>query len=108
MQDINDLFGADLPVEGGKGVNFAWRDGPLLRALKNGDWVLLDEVRVTVNCNMNLVTAGPSLVSFVVLYSTWLFLISFYRLLTPICYLASAAHFRLYCYNYNLLNAAGV
>jgi midasin len=44
--DINDLFGADLPVEGGKGVNFAWRDGPLLRALKNGDWVLLDEMNL--------------------------------------------------------------
>ena len=27
-------------------MNFAWRDGPLLRALKNGDWVLLDEVGV--------------------------------------------------------------
>ena len=45
LQDIGDLFGCDLPVEGGKGVRFAWRDGPLLRALKNGDWVLLDEVR---------------------------------------------------------------
>ena len=26
-------------------MRFAWRDGPLLRALKNGHWVLLDEVR---------------------------------------------------------------
>ena len=25
-------------------MRFAWRDGPLLRALKNGHWVLLDEV----------------------------------------------------------------
>ena len=40
------MFGSDLPIEGGKGVNFAWRDGPLLRALKNGDWVLLDEVGI--------------------------------------------------------------
>lgn len=38
------MFGADLPVEGGNGVTFEWRDGPFLKALKNGDWVLLDEV----------------------------------------------------------------
>jgi len=41
--DITDLFGADLPVEGGKGGEFAWRDGPLLAALKAGHWVVLDE-----------------------------------------------------------------
>ncbi|KAI5256381.1 Midasin [Manis pentadactyla] len=44
--DITDLFGADLPVEGGKGGEFAWRDGPLLAALKAGHWVVLDEVFV--------------------------------------------------------------
>lgn len=44
-KDITDLFGADLPVEGGKGGEFAWRDGPLLAALKAGHWVVLDEVR---------------------------------------------------------------
>ena len=44
MQDITDLFGADLPVEGGEGGQFAWRDGPLLQALKAGHWVVLDEV----------------------------------------------------------------
>lgn len=44
-QDITDLFGADLPVEGGKGGEFAWRDGPLLAALKAGHWVVLDEVK---------------------------------------------------------------
>ncbi|XP_053447165.1 midasin isoform X2 [Nycticebus coucang] len=44
--DITDLFGADLPVEGGKGGEFAWRDGLLLAALKAGHWVLLDEVFV--------------------------------------------------------------
>ena len=44
LQDVSDLFGSDLPVEGGRGVNFAWRDGPFLKALKNGDWILLDEV----------------------------------------------------------------
>lgn len=43
-QDISDLFGADLPVEGGGAGQFAWRDGPLLRALREGHWVLLDEV----------------------------------------------------------------
>lgn len=43
-QDITDLFGTDLPVEGGKGGEFAWRDGPLLAALKAGHWVVLDEV----------------------------------------------------------------
>ncbi|GLH08476.1 Dynein heavy chain, cytoplasmic [Gryllus bimaculatus] len=44
--DISDLFGADLPVEGGQGGQFAWRDGPLLRALKAGDWILLDELNL--------------------------------------------------------------
>lgn len=44
QQDITDLFGTDLPVEGGKGGEFAWRDGPLLAALKAGHWVVLDEV----------------------------------------------------------------
>ena len=43
-QDVSDLFGADLPVEGGEGGQFAWRDGPLLQALKAGHWVVLDEV----------------------------------------------------------------
>lgn len=43
--DVSDLFGADLPVEGAPGGTFAWRDGPLLRALKNGHWILLDEVK---------------------------------------------------------------
>ncbi|KAL1494716.1 hypothetical protein ABEB36_010268 [Hypothenemus hampei] len=44
--DISDLFGADLPVEGGKGGEFAWRDGPLLQALKEGSWILLDELNL--------------------------------------------------------------
>ena len=46
-QDVTDLFGTDLPVEGGKGGEFAWRDGPLLAALKAGHWVVLDEVGTT-------------------------------------------------------------
>ena len=44
QQDIGDLFGSDLPVEGMKKITFKWRDGPFLKALKNGDWILLDEV----------------------------------------------------------------
>ncbi|CAH0557511.1 unnamed protein product [Brassicogethes aeneus] len=44
--DISDLFGADLPIEGGTGGQFSWRDGPLLQALKKGDWVLLDELNL--------------------------------------------------------------
>lgn len=44
VQDVTDLFGTDLPVEGGKGGEFAWCDGPLLAALKAGHWIVLDEV----------------------------------------------------------------
>ncbi|XP_034190386.2 midasin [Osmia lignaria lignaria] len=44
--DISDLFGADLPVEGGKPGEFSWTDGPFLRAMKNGDWILLDELNL--------------------------------------------------------------
>lgn len=44
--DVSDLFGADLPVEGGKGGEFAWRDGPFLRALRAGHWILLDELNL--------------------------------------------------------------
>lgn len=42
--DVSDLFGADLPMEGGNIGQFEWRDGPFLRALKEGNWILLDEV----------------------------------------------------------------
>ncbi|XP_074752140.1 midasin isoform X1 [Athene noctua] len=44
--DVTDLFGTDLPVEGGKGGEFAWRDGPLLAALKAGHWIVLDELNL--------------------------------------------------------------
>ncbi|XP_069167675.1 LOW QUALITY PROTEIN: midasin-like [Procambarus clarkii] len=44
--DVSDLFGADLPIEGGKGGMFAWRDGPLLQALKHGSWVVFDELNL--------------------------------------------------------------
>ncbi|KAF9621705.1 hypothetical protein IFM89_027271 [Coptis chinensis] len=38
--DIMDLLGSDLPVEDVEGMRFAWSDGILLQALKNGDWGL--------------------------------------------------------------------
>ena len=44
FKDVTDLFGADLPVEGGEAGQFVWRDGPLLKALKAGHWIVLDEV----------------------------------------------------------------
>ena len=44
--DVSDLFGADLPIEGGKGGQFAWKDGPFLRALRAGHWILLDELNL--------------------------------------------------------------
>ena len=44
--DISDLFGADLPVEGARGGKFEWKDGPLLVALKEGHWVILDELNL--------------------------------------------------------------
>lgn len=40
------MFGADFPLEGGRGGQFEWRDGPLLRALKVGDWIMLDELNL--------------------------------------------------------------
>ncbi|KAK1228082.1 AAA ATPase midasin [Marasmius sp. AFHP31] len=44
--DIIDLFGSDLPVEGGGAGEFAWKDGDFLRALQEGSWVLLDEMNL--------------------------------------------------------------
>ncbi|CAH9088613.1 unnamed protein product [Cuscuta europaea] len=44
--DIMDLLGSDLPVESEEGMHFAWSDGILLQALKNGSWVLLDELNL--------------------------------------------------------------
>ncbi|KAL3666278.1 hypothetical protein V7S43_008529 [Phytophthora oleae] len=52
--DISDLFGSDLPAasgnDDGEGGNssgmFEWCDGVFLRALKAGDWVLLDELNL--------------------------------------------------------------
>ncbi|KAI7662989.1 midasin, partial [Hortaea werneckii] len=44
--DLLDLFGSDAPVEGAATGTFAWRDAPFLRAMKNGDWALLDEMNL--------------------------------------------------------------
>jgi midasin len=44
--DLMDLFGSDLPVEGGSGGEFGWRDGPFLKAMQEGSWVLLDELNL--------------------------------------------------------------
>lgn len=37
------MFGADLPAADG---SFTWKDGAFLTALKNGDWILLDELNL--------------------------------------------------------------
>ncbi|CAO1619537.1 unnamed protein product [Parajaminaea phylloscopi] len=44
--ELIDLFGADLPVEGGGPGEFAWKDAAFLRAMQNGEWVLLDEMNL--------------------------------------------------------------
>ncbi|KAG0341494.1 AAA ATPase midasin [Podila horticola] len=62
--DLMDLFGSDLPVEGGNSGEFAWRDAPFLQAMKNGDWglnscldhrgsVYIPELDRTFACDMN-------------------------------------------------------
>lgn len=44
--DLVDLFGSDLPVEGGEPGQFSWKDAEFLRALQEGHWVLLDEMNL--------------------------------------------------------------
>ncbi|KAF9533063.1 hypothetical protein CPB83DRAFT_903057 [Crepidotus variabilis] len=44
--DLVDLFGSDLPIEGGAPGEFAWKDAEFLEALQNGHWVLLDEMNL--------------------------------------------------------------
>jgi MoxR-like ATPase len=49
--DMADLIGSDLPVPNGTDsdsikTSFRWFDGVLLSAIKNGDWVLLDELNL--------------------------------------------------------------
>ncbi|TFK40741.1 midasin nuclear AAA ATPase [Crucibulum laeve] len=44
--DLIDLFGSDLPVEGGSPGEFVWKDAEFLKALQDGHWVLLDEMNL--------------------------------------------------------------
>ncbi|KAL7554496.1 hypothetical protein ACHAWF_017951, partial [Thalassiosira exigua] len=51
--DMSDLMGSDLPYSGEAGaedsspsMSFQWCDGVLLKAIKRGDWVLLDELNL--------------------------------------------------------------
>ncbi|WFD41675.1 hypothetical protein MPSI1_000307 [Malassezia psittaci] len=44
--ELLDLFGAELPVEGGRAGEFAWRPAAFLKAMQAGDWVLLDEMNL--------------------------------------------------------------
>ncbi|WWC59552.1 uncharacterized protein I303_102108 [Kwoniella dejecticola CBS 10117] len=44
--DLIDLFGSDLPVEGGQPGEFQWRDAAFLDGMQRGDWVLLDEMNL--------------------------------------------------------------
>ena len=46
--DITDLMGSDLPVQDSESseASFKWCDGVLLTAIKEGSWVLLDELNL--------------------------------------------------------------
>ncbi|EEB08347.2 midasin [Schizosaccharomyces japonicus yFS275] len=44
--DLMDLFGSDVPVEGGSSGEFKWRNAPFLTAMESGYWVLLDELNL--------------------------------------------------------------
>ena len=46
--DLSELFGADLPAINpeNKQQHFQWIDGPFLLALKQGHWVILDEINL--------------------------------------------------------------
>uniref|UniRef100_A0A1I7RXZ7 Midasin n=1 Tax=Bursaphelenchus xylophilus TaxID=6326 RepID=A0A1I7RXZ7_BURXY len=45
--EVTDLFGSDVPITLPDGtVSFTWKDGPILKALKEGSWVLLDEMNL--------------------------------------------------------------
>jgi midasin len=44
--DLMDLFGADAPTTNASLGNFSWQDGPLLQAMQDGAWVLLDEMNL--------------------------------------------------------------
>ncbi len=44
--ELVDLFGSDMPLEGGGPGEFAWRDAAFLTAMQQGEWVLLDEMNL--------------------------------------------------------------
>ena len=44
--DLSDLFGSDMPVEGGESGQFEWKNAPFLTAMQEGHWVLLDEMNL--------------------------------------------------------------
>lgn len=44
--ELIDLFGTDYPVEGGRSGSFAWKEAAFLQSMRNGDWVLLDEMNL--------------------------------------------------------------
>ncbi|GAA54864.1 midasin [Clonorchis sinensis] len=44
--EASDLLGCDLPVEGAAPGVFGWRDGPLLQGLREGRWIVLDEMNL--------------------------------------------------------------
>ena len=49
--DIADLLGSDMPAPSSKESDdsmnqFVWCDGPLMRALREGQWVILDELNL--------------------------------------------------------------
>ena len=44
--DLTDLFGSEVPLDDQEAGYFGWRDAPFLRAMQNGQWVLLDEMNL--------------------------------------------------------------
>ena len=44
--DMIDLLGSEFPVEQSESVMFKWCDGPLLKAIKEGHWFLIDEMNL--------------------------------------------------------------
>ena len=44
--DITDLLGSDSPAAGEGITSFGWKDAPVLKAMKLGQWVLLDEINL--------------------------------------------------------------